>query len=310
MTQSLYVTLGVNPAALELDQLVYLFQPQAATDFQLTRLFQYHLYQPGFVAAKHGAIILDIVRPVDLEVSSEQVVARLETFFPKLAKAVIAMEFGLPSPKTGMLALPELRKGLSINEQIEIENGEHLKRFENLYLTGPWFRPEAGLYGQLHTGIMVRRHRRRETLLRRRRRRYVLLFDQRRNHDDDSSQLQEDDARNDRTPCQFPCRQKQVFHPRQRQEHRDSSRRVQPARLGNPYDERLARESFVAEDDLGRRVEKRQLPLYRRRALSCTTSSTRFIWTITKSTIRRRSRRAKSTSWASSFYSRIWRFGV
>jgi hypothetical protein len=154
VTQSLYVTLSIHPSTLELDQMVYLFKAQEATDFQLVRLFQYHLYQPGIVGAKHGAIVLDIVRDVDQVVSSAQVVARLESFFPKLAKAIIATEFGPAIPKTGMLATPDLRKGLSINEQIDMENGEHLMRFENLHLTGPWFRPEAGLYGQLHTGIL------------------------------------------------------------------------------------------------------------------------------------------------------------
>jgi len=152
--QSLYVALSQKPASAGISELVYQFKNRPEDPVKVTRLFQYKAFDPDSCGAKNGTISLDVVYDEGSEVSVQRVLDRAIEAFPKLGKMIVGTALGKPRPFYSMLAVPEVRKGLSINEQIAIEAGEHIQVFDNLWLIGEWLRPEAGLFGQFHAGII------------------------------------------------------------------------------------------------------------------------------------------------------------
>lgn len=150
-TKSVICLLSAELEAQGFDRTVYLFEDVKEASFQLVRMTNLKHLQKDL---KTPAMALDIVCDASSNVTEDDVLAKISEIFPKLSKHIIAKAFSPERPKAGMLAKEELRKGQSINEQIELENGERLKLFDNLWLTGPWYRPESGWFGQIQTGVL------------------------------------------------------------------------------------------------------------------------------------------------------------
>jgi len=151
-TRSLVCLLSAEPDALGLDRVGYLFRRGSeASAFDLVRMT---VLKPLNKDLKVPSIAIDVVYDEGAAFSEDDVLAKLSATMPKLVKTVTAKAFGPDRPKHGVLIEDALRKGLSINEQIELENGEKLKLFDNLWLTGPWHRPEAGWFGQIQNGVL------------------------------------------------------------------------------------------------------------------------------------------------------------
>jgi hypothetical protein len=150
-TKSLVCLLSSEMESLGLDRTAYLFEDARDESFRMVRLTNLKHLQKDL---KTPAIAVDIVYDASTPVKEDEVLAKLAEHFPKLAKTVLAKAFGPERQKAGMLASEELRKGQSINDQIELENGDRLKLFDNLWLTGPWYRPESGWFGQIQTGVL------------------------------------------------------------------------------------------------------------------------------------------------------------
>ncbi|MCK7485899.1 MAG: hypothetical protein MZU97_10390 [Bacillus subtilis] len=94
------------------------------------------------------------------------ILAKLAEAFPKLRKArrrdqSLRETASVPVDRS---RTNRSRKGLSINEQIELENGEKLKIFDNLWLTGP-LAPAGSRIGsaKFQNGVAYRRRRSRNT---------------------------------------------------------------------------------------------------------------------------------------------------
>jgi hypothetical protein len=150
-TRSLICLLQAEPESLGLDRIGYLFHGRKEeAPFQIVRLT---VLKPLNKDLKTPCVAVDVVYDEGATFDENDVLAKWSETMPKLAKIVAAKAFGPERVKQGVLIESSLRKGLSINEQIEIENGEKLKLFENLWLTGPWHRPEAGWFGQIHSGV-------------------------------------------------------------------------------------------------------------------------------------------------------------
>lgn len=151
--QSLYVALNQKPNAAGITELCYYFKNRPEDPVKVTRLFNYKLFDPESCPTKAGTIALDVVFDEGNEPTSQAVLNRAVEAFPKLAKMIVGSSFGKPRPWLSMLASAEVRKDRSINDQIAIEAGEHIQIFDNLFLIGDWLRPEAGIFGQFHSGI-------------------------------------------------------------------------------------------------------------------------------------------------------------
>jgi phytoene dehydrogenase-like protein len=151
--QTLYICLNTKPVNAGVIDLAYYFKNNPEEPIKLTRLFNYKTFDPDSCGAKCGTLALDFVCDNGTEIQIPALLERVYGAFPKLAKAVIGTILGKPHRFLTMLSLPEVRKRLSINEQIAIEAGDHIKIFSNLYLVGAWLRPEAGVFGMFHAGI-------------------------------------------------------------------------------------------------------------------------------------------------------------
>lgn len=152
---TLYLALNKKPSALGITELTYHFPITIEKKAGILSLFNYSLYDPKACPSKNGMLCLDYVYNEDTAVKQDVLLATLYQYFPKLKKTIIAIKEGAPTQLLANISREDLRKGLSINKQIEIEAGEHLRFFENLHLTGSWQRPEAGLYGSFHSGIFL-----------------------------------------------------------------------------------------------------------------------------------------------------------
>ncbi|MFA5035724.1 MAG: hypothetical protein WC479_00915 [Candidatus Izemoplasmatales bacterium] len=152
--QTAYICLNQKPATCGINELTYYFKPDPETKVQLTRMLNYKVYDPESCGAKNGILAIDFVYDDGETIDLKPLLDKVVEAFPKLAKCIVGSSLGKPRKFLSMLAVPEVRKQLSINEQIAIEAGEHIKIFDNLYLIGEWFRPEAGLFGMFHAGIL------------------------------------------------------------------------------------------------------------------------------------------------------------
>lgn len=151
--QTLYIALNQKAAVAGISELVYYFNQEPKNNLQLTRMINYKLFDPESCGAKCGTLALDFVYNEGVAVDVKTILDSLTESFPKLAKMIVGSSLGKPRTFLSMLAVPEVRKNLSINEQIAIESEEHIQVFNNLYLVGAWMRPEAGLFGEVHAGV-------------------------------------------------------------------------------------------------------------------------------------------------------------
>jgi hypothetical protein len=154
ISQSLFLLLKAPISSIDLEGNSYLFKQDSKESFQLLRMLDYGMIEPDIIPAKQSILQIDYLLTTSTQINEEEVLKRLYTYIPKLEKLVVKTTIGKSSVKTGMIPMESLRKNLTINDQIEIENSEHIKMFDNLTLTGSWFRPEAGMYHLIHAGIM------------------------------------------------------------------------------------------------------------------------------------------------------------
>ncbi|MDD4989623.1 MAG: hypothetical protein PHV42_04335 [Candidatus Pacebacteria bacterium] len=152
---TLYLALNQKPQQNGITELNYFFAGNTDSGSRIVRLFNYGLFDPDSCSGKNGAICVDFVFDDTQAAKEEEILQELYRYFPKLKKTVVGVKEGIPREHLSMVSLDEVRKGLSINEQIEIEASEHLMFFDNLHITGRWVRPEACLFGCFHTGIVL-----------------------------------------------------------------------------------------------------------------------------------------------------------
>jgi len=153
--KTLYLALNQKPQQIGITELNYFFANVGTSKQKIVRLFNYSLFDRDASSNKTGAICVDFIYDETEQVKEEELLFELYKYFPKLKKTVVGIREGKPRQHLSMISLDEVRKGLSINEQIEIEASEHLMFFDNLHVTGKWVRPEAGLFGCFHTGIVL-----------------------------------------------------------------------------------------------------------------------------------------------------------
>jgi len=152
---TLYLALNQKPSSLGISEMIYHFPLTDTEEGGIVSLFNYSLYDPKACSPKNGMLCLDFVYDETKPIKQDMLINMLFQYFPKLKKTIVAIKEGVPTQYLSNISREEMRKGLSINKQIEIEAGEHLRFFENLHLVGSWLRAEAGLYGCLHSGIFL-----------------------------------------------------------------------------------------------------------------------------------------------------------
>ncbi|HRX91885.1 MAG TPA: SCP2 sterol-binding domain-containing protein, partial [Candidatus Izemoplasmatales bacterium] len=153
--RTIYLALNQKPQTLGINEMDYYFHISDRSRPVVTRLFNYSKYDQAASGPKRGALCIDYVYNENSEVGEHDLLSQVYERFPKLKKAVVGIKQGVAREHLSMVSLDEVRKGLSINEEIAIEASEHLMFFDNLHLTGSWVRPEAGLFGRFHTGIVL-----------------------------------------------------------------------------------------------------------------------------------------------------------
>ncbi|PKL01198.1 MAG: hypothetical protein CVV56_02845 [Tenericutes bacterium HGW-Tenericutes-1] len=152
--QPIYLGLNHKPESIGIDSLNYFFETNENESVKLVRMFNEKLFNKDACSNKNGAIILEVVYDEGTKIDIPKIISQLEDIFPKLAKSIAVSKLGKIRPIYSMLSLPEVRKGLSIDDQIAIETLSRQQIFENLYLIGDWLRPEAGLFGLFQAGII------------------------------------------------------------------------------------------------------------------------------------------------------------
>lgn len=144
---TLMIGLSAKTATAGMEEDDYQFVADPAAPIAVVRLFNQKILDPEAAAAKNAAVACGFVYDEGTEIDAERILGLLEPAFPRFRKYVVATKLAEPRPLTGMLSEEGVRKGLSIDRQIEIESGEASRILDNLYLVGRWFRPEAGLFG-------------------------------------------------------------------------------------------------------------------------------------------------------------------
>jgi len=152
---TLYLALNQKPQNCGITELSYFFKNDLENDKRIIRLFNYKLYDKDVCLASQGALCIDFTYNEDDIFMEDDILKRIYNVFPKLKKSIVGMKLGKPKQYLSMLSDESVRKGLSINDQIAIEAGEHTQLFDNLYLAGKWLRPEASLFGVIHSGIVL-----------------------------------------------------------------------------------------------------------------------------------------------------------
>jgi len=152
--QPIYLGLSTKPELIGIKSLNYFFDYQENDDIKFVRLFNEKLFNSEVCSDKNGALILEVVYKENQTVDPKNIIKKLEDLFPKLSKAITAIKLGNSRPYLSMLSLPEVRKGLTIDDQIAIEVLSRQQMFDNLFLIGDWLRPESGLFGLFQAGII------------------------------------------------------------------------------------------------------------------------------------------------------------
>ena len=152
--QSIYLGLTHKSESIGIDALNYFFETDKEQPVKLVRMFNEKAFTKDACSNKNGSLILDVVFEEGASFKIDEIISRLEDVFPKLAKSISITKLGKKRPLYSMLSLPEVRKGLTIDDQIAVETLSRQQVFENLYLIGEWLRPEAGLFGLFQAGII------------------------------------------------------------------------------------------------------------------------------------------------------------
>lgn len=152
---TLYIALNQKVQNCGITELAYYFKNDLESHKRLIRLFNYKLFDPDACLAPLGALCVDFTYDDSDPFNEDEILKRIYSVFPKLKKSIVGMKLGKPKPYLSMLSDESVRKGLSINDQIAIESGEHIQLFDNLYLAGKWMRPEASLFGLIHSGVVL-----------------------------------------------------------------------------------------------------------------------------------------------------------
>lgn len=152
--QSVYLGLSIKPELIGIDNLNYFFECDDKDEVKLVRLFNEKIFNPESCLNKFGSLVLDIVYDGDKSIGIDDIIQRFEEVFPKLGKAISTYKFGKPRAYLSMLSQTEVRKSLTIDDQIAIETLSRQQMFDNLYLIGDWLRPESGLFGLFQAGII------------------------------------------------------------------------------------------------------------------------------------------------------------
>ena len=152
---TLYLALNQTAESLGIPELSSYFPIDYSEKPAILRLYNLDAIDPENRLKKFGRLCLDYVESDLQPASQEMLLSDLYQYYPKLKKTIVGIRQGKPRQHLAMVSDESVRKGLSINEQIAIEASEHLLFFDNLHLVGPWLRPEAGLFGQFHSGIVL-----------------------------------------------------------------------------------------------------------------------------------------------------------
>ncbi len=152
---TLYIALNQKSSNLGLTDLNYFFKNNYDSEKRFIRVFHYKLFDKDVCADSHSAICVDYCYNEEDPFSVDEILKRLYLAFPKIKKCVVGTKLGKPKQYLSMLSESSVRKGLSINDQILVESGEHTQLFDNLYLIGKWLKPEAAIFGWFHSGIVL-----------------------------------------------------------------------------------------------------------------------------------------------------------
>ena len=152
--KTMYLALNVHPSKVDIDKLVYYFDNSEEVNLKIVKLFNYSLYNNDNKNKKQGLLCLDFVYDEVSKYTQDELLKRIYTVFPKLKKNIVGIREGQEKQYINMLCDINLRKNLSINELIDIEELEHIQIYDNLYLGYKYFRPEAGIYGVLNQAII------------------------------------------------------------------------------------------------------------------------------------------------------------
>ena len=149
---TMYLAINKKPKFIGIENLIYYFNNNKETDIKIVKLFNYYMYKKS---KKNGLLCIDFVYKEGQEYSIDKLLKRISDIFPKLKKSVVGVRIGKPRLFSTMLSKENVRKNLSINELIDIEELEHIMVFENLYIGYKSFRPESGLYGIINQAILM-----------------------------------------------------------------------------------------------------------------------------------------------------------
>jgi len=150
---TLLIGLSTKPPTAGIEENDYQFVTDPDAPVAVVRLFNQKTVDPEVSSAKTGALSCGFVYDEGTDIAPERILGLLDAAFPKLRKYVVATKLAKPRQLAGMLSEPEVRKGLTIDRQIEIESGDASRILDNLYLVGRWFRPEAGLFGVFQSAL-------------------------------------------------------------------------------------------------------------------------------------------------------------
>ncbi len=151
---TLYLALNQNPNALGIEDIIYYFNNLDEDSIKIVKLFNYSLYKHEDKRKKRGLLCLDFTYNDTVEQPQEVLLKRLYDVFPKLRTSIVGMKEGTPRNHLTLVSSSFLRKNLSINKMIEIEEFEHIQVFDNLYVGSKDFRPEAGIFGIINQAII------------------------------------------------------------------------------------------------------------------------------------------------------------
>ena len=151
---SLYIAINQKPSSVGVQEREYYFKHNLETKGNLIRLVNYGISDKEELSKKHGAFVVDFCYQDNQPVNQEELLHEVFQVFPKMKKSIVGIKLGKPKPYLSMLSEETVRKNRSINDQISIETGDHIQVFENLFIVGKWMRPESGIFGSFHNGIV------------------------------------------------------------------------------------------------------------------------------------------------------------
>ncbi len=151
---TVYLVLNSKLSDIGITDSFYYFKNDLDDDIKLVRLYNYTIETSQDLRRKEGLLCLDFSYDEDKTITKEMVMKKLEAYFPKIRKFLIAAKLGKPKPHLSMLREEKVRKNLSINEMIDLESIEHIQVLDNLFVGGEFIRPEAKFFGIISQGIV------------------------------------------------------------------------------------------------------------------------------------------------------------